>query len=472
VSNDLSASEAAEAAQPDGAVLVGEGAHVAIANTYRTYILVIMTLVYVVNYLDRQILGILVPGIKAEFGLNNTEIGVLTGPAFAVIYATLGMPLAMLADRANRRNIIALALTVFSLMTVLSGRAANFIQLAFTRFGTGIGEAGTGPSINSLLADLYPPEKRASALAFYSAGLNIGLLVAFFSGGWMMEHYGWRNAFLLAGIPGLFLAIVVFLTVREPQRGQVEKLKDSKATPNLIAVAKYLWSQRSFRWMAIGTSFSSFGGYAGIAFVPLFLRTSHHMTPTLIGLFLATTTGIFGAIGTYMSGFFADKYGARDVRANLYVPIIATFVSVTFAPIYFLTPAEGNAFILHFLPATVSLGGIFTVGAGTAVVMIAAIFPSLMGASYVGPAYALTQGLVPLRMRAQSIAILLFVLNMVGLSLGPLITGIIADLLKPTFGEDALRYALLTGIATALTGAYCYYRATQTLKADLARVER
>ncbi len=476
MSSDHSASEAAEAGQPDGPILVGTGSRVPISNGYRTFILLILTLVYVVNYLDRQILGILVPAIKSEFHLNFTEIGVLTGPAFAVIYATLGIPLAMLADRANRRNIIAAALATFSVMTVLCGQAVQFWHLLLARFGTGIGEAGTGPSINSILADLYPPEKRASALSFYSAGLNIGLLVGFFGGGWVMEHYGWRNAFLAAGAPGLLLAVLLLFTVREPQRGAVENLKDPKAAPGIIQVAAHLWSQRSFRWMAIGTSFSSFGGYAGIAFVPQFLKTSHHMSPSEIGLMLALLTGVFGAIGTYMSGVLADRFGARDVRANLYIPIFATFVSAICAPIYYLTPAEGTPFILQYLPATVSLhlpwGTIMTIGAGTAVTLLAGVGPSLVGAAYVGPAYSLAQGLVPLRMRAQSIAILLFVLNILGLSLGPLITGIVADLLKPTFGDDALRYALLTGIFTGLTGAFCYWRATRTLKADLARVER
>jgi MFS family permease len=336
---------------------------------------------------------------------------------------------------------------VFSAMTVLCGRAMSYGQLALGRFGTGIGEAGTGPSINSILADLYPPEKRASALAFYSAGLNVGLLVAFFSGGWVMEHYGWRNAFLAAGIPGLFLAVLVLLTVREPQRGLVEKLKDPKTTPGIFTVARYLWGQKSFRWMAIGTSFSSFGGYAGVAFVPLFLKTSHHMTPSEIGFALAAMTGVFGALGTYLAGVFADRFGARDVRANLYVPIICAFISAPFAPIYFLAPS-------------------------TTVALLAGIVPSMMGAVYVGPAYSLAQGLVPLRMRAQSIAILLFILNILGLSFGPLITGMVADALKPMFGDESLRYALLTGIVTGLTGSFCYWRATKSLKADLARVER
>src|ERR1700722_20948013 len=157
-----------------------------------TYILVVMTLVYVVNYLDRQILGILNPQIKAEFHVSDTLIGLLGGQVFALMYATLGIPIAVLADRTNRRNLIAASLAIFSLMTVASAYAGQFWQLMLTRFGTGIGEAGTGPSINSIIADLYPPQKRASALAFYSAGLNIGLLIAFFGGGWIAQHYGWR----------------------------------------------------------------------------------------------------------------------------------------------------------------------------------------------------------------------------------------------------------------------------------------
>ncbi|MGN6515077.1 MAG: spinster family MFS transporter [Rhizomicrobium sp.] len=428
----------AAAAQPENVVLGG-----ASRTNHRAYILLILTLVYVVNYLDRQILGILLPYIQKEFVLTDFEGGLLSGTVFAVIYATLGIPLATLADRWSRRNIIAASLATFSLMTVLSGYVGQFWQLLVTRFFTGIGEAGTGPSINSMIADLYPPDKRAGALAFYSAGLNVGLLFGFFGGGWILEHYGWRNAFIASGAPGLLLVFVLLFTVREPQRGLVDKLVDDAAAPSLLTTVKRLWKLRSFRWMAVGGGMSAFGGYAGLAFIPKFLIVSHHMTPVQVGVALSLLTGICGAVGTYMSGYFADRFGKRDVNWYMYVPIVATFLSVPFAPIFYLTPS-------------------------TTVALMAAIGPATMGATYLGSLYAMAQGMVPLRMRAQTIGILLFVLNMIALGLGPATVGEISDLLKPYLGADSLRYALMTSIITGLLGAYCYWRATKTLKDDLA----
>jgi len=439
--DEPSAAEAAEAGLPDGPILTGP-AH-APGMRGRTYILVILTLVYVVNYLDRQILAILMPQIQTEFHLTYQQVGDLIGPAFAFVYAVLGVPLAVIADRANRRNIIAASLAVFSLMTLVSSYTRGFWSMAAARFGTGIGEAGTGPSINSVIADLYAPAERASALSFYTAGLNIGLLIAFFGGGWLSDHYGWRVAIMTAGVPGLILTLLLLLTVREPRRGLVEALPDSNP-PSFVSVVKYLWSQRSFRWMAIGTSFSSFGGYAGIAFIPTFLKVSHHMTQAQVGVALALLTGVAGAIGTYLAGVFADRFGARDVRWNMYVPIVGGFIALPFAPVFYLSSS-------------------------TAVALAAAVVPATMGAIYVGPAYSIAQGLVPLRMRARSVAILLLILNVIGLGFGPPVVGLVADLLKPAFGVDALRYAMLTTILTGLTGAFCYWRASATLKADLAR---
>jgi predicted MFS family arabinose efflux permease len=436
------ATEAGEAAQPDGAVLIGPAR--AAGTNNRSYVLVVLTLIYVVNYLDRQILGILLPYIQKEFSINDFEAGLLSGTVFAVIYATLGIPLATFADRISRRNIIAASLATFSVMTVLSGYTVQFWQLLVTRFGTGVGEAGTGPSINSMLADLYPPEKRAGALAFYSAGLNIGLLFGFFGGGWMLEHFGWRSAFIASGAPGLLLVLLLLLTVHEPVRGAVDKIVDDAKTPRLMEVARFLWTQRSFRWMSIGCGLSAFGGYANLYFVPKFLIVSHHLTPVEVGVALSLLTGVFGAIGTYLSGVAADHYGKRDINWYMYVPIIATFIALPFAPPFFLA-------------------------ASTTVCLAAAIMPSLMGATYLGPSYAMVQGMVPLRMRAQAIGIYLFIINMLALGLGPATVGYVSDLLKPTLGNDSLRYALMVGMITSALGAFCYWRATRTLKSDLAR---
>jgi MFS family permease len=442
VTIEIPAAEAGEADQPDGAVLIGP-ARAAGANSAR-YVLFILTLVYVVNYLDRQILGILLPYIQKEFTLTDFEGGLLSGTAFAVIYATLGIPLATLADRMSRRNIIAASLATFSVMTVLSGFVTKIWQLMLTRFFTGIGEAGTGPSINSMIADLYPPEKRAGALAFYSAGLNIGLLLGFFGGGWMLEHYGWRSAFLASGAPGLLLVFLLLLTVREPERGMVDKIVDAEAAPSLWATARHLLTLPSFIWISVGCSMSAFGGYAGLYFIPKFLIVSHHMTPIQVGVALSLLTGIFGAIGTYTTGVWADRWGTRNINGYMYVPIVTTFIALPFAPLFYLS---GN----------------------TAVALCAAVVPAFMGATYLGPSYAMAQGMVPLRMRAQTIGILLFILNMIALGLGPATVGFISDHLKPALGADSLRYALLTNMVSASLGAFCYWRATRTLKADLAK---
>ncbi|HEY1612986.1 MAG TPA: MFS transporter [Rhizomicrobium sp.] len=412
-----------------------------------TFVLVILTLVYVLNYLDRQILGILSGPIKLEFHLNNTEIGLLNGTAFGLIYATLGIPIAFLAERVNRRNVVAASLVTFSVMTILCGYAANFWQLFLARFGTGIGEAGTSPSVSAILADLYPREKRASALAFYFAGLNIGLLLGFFGGGLIGEYYGWRHAFLAAGIPGLALFVVLLLTVKEPARGQVDGIADRGDTPGLVETAGFLWRQRAFCWYALGTSMSSFGGYAGLAFIPIFLMTTHHMKLHAVGLALSILTGVFGAIGTYLGGAVSDGLGKRDMRWNMYVPIIATFCTVPVLPVLFLS----NNIVW---------------------VLAALAVPSLTGAAYIGPAAALTQAIVPLRMRVRAGAILLFVLNIIGLAMAAPIVGALSDLLEPSLGPDALRWALMISIVTGLAGAFCYWRASRTLLADLARVPR
>ena len=416
----------------------------ATSSSYKHYVLAILTLVYVVNYLDRQILSILLPLIKKEFVLPDVALGLLSGTAFAIVYATLGVPLAIFADRMNRRNIVAISLITFSLMTVFCGMAARFWHLLLARFGTGIGEAGTLPSINSILTDYYPPERRATALSFYSAGLNIGLLLGFFGGGWIAQTYGWRDAFLAAGAPGLLLVFVVLFTVREPIRGSAERIADSGKTPPFWSVVRHLMSLHSFRWMSVGTGLSGFGGYAVIAFLPLFLTISHHMKPAEIGIVLALLIGIPGAFGTFMSGVLADRFGKRDKRALMFVPLIGSLIAIPFAPIIYLVP-------------------------NTAIALAGAIVPALMGAIYVGPGLAAVQSMVPVRMRAQAVALFLFTLNIIGLGLGPLIIGWISDLLGPHLGADSLRWALMATMISAYAAVFCYWRSTKTLAADIAR---
>src|SRR6185295_4998746 len=350
-------------------------ARATIGGRSRRYILVMLTLVYVINYLDRNILNILLPAIKAEFHLTDAALGLLSGTSFAILYATLGVPLAWLADRVSRRNVIAFSMMLFSAMTLISGYAASFMQLVGARIGTGIGEAGTSPSVNSIVSDLYEPKERAGALSFYAAGLNVGLLLAFFGGGWIEQEFGWRNAFMAAGIPGLIIAFLFLFTVPEPKRGHVENLEDAGRAPHLPATIRYLWSQRSFRFIAIGTAMAAFGGYAGTSFVPAFLSRTHHMSSAQIGVTLAVLFGVVGGIGTYYSGIVADWLGKRDITWNMNAVVLFIVLSLPFYPFYFLAPS-------------------------LVVALACAIIPTMNGAAYLAPSYAMVQSLVPLRMRA------------------------------------------------------------------------
>jgi MFS family permease len=419
---------------------------VRVGGRSRGFILLMVTLVYVVNYLDRNILNIVLPEIKKEFHLTDFALGILSGTSFAITYATLAMPLAWIADRSNRRNVIAFSLTLFSAMTVVCAYAANAVQLIIARVFTGVGEAGTGPSIQSILSDLYPPKQRAAALSLYSSGLNFGLLIAFFGGGEIAQYFGWRAAFLASGLPGLILVFLFLFAVPEPPRGHVEQIKDASRAPSFVATVAHLWSQRSFRWISIGSALSAFGGYAGLTFVPLFLTQSHGMAPAERGFVLALLTGIAGGFGTYISGVLADRLGRRNVRWNMYVPIIFIVISLPFTPVFYLSPS-------------------------LEVVLLSAIIPNMVGAIYLGPSLAMTQALVPLRMRAQAAAILLFILNIIGFGLGPPTVGEISELLKQylSLGNDSIRWAMMTTMIPWTISAWCYWRASRTLKDDLAR---
>ncbi len=412
---------------------------------HRNYVLAMVTLIYVVNYMNRQILNILLPQIKAEFHLTDTELGMLAGPVFAVVYSVLGLPLALIADRVSRRNLIAVTLALFSATTFLSGYVTNFVQLLAARFGTGIGEAGTSPAVSTMISDLFPPEERATALGVYSSGLNIGLLIAFFGGGWFAEHYGWRAAFMVAGIPGLVLVFLFLFTIEEPKRGLVDRLEDTARAPGIWGAAKHLFALRSFRYIVAGASLSSFTGYAGLAFNPSFLSRTHHMTPVEIGVMLALLTGFFGFFGTMLAGVIADRLGKTDRRWGMYVSMIGVLLALPAFPVFYLA---------NSLTWTIA----------------AAAIPSALSTTYMGPSFAAVQGLSPLRVRAKAQALLLFMVNMVGLGLGPQWVGVVSDLLRPRFGTDSLRYAMVTTIIPLAAAAWCFWQASRTVREDTARV--
>jgi predicted MFS family arabinose efflux permease len=413
----------------------------------RRYALSVLVVVYTFNFIDRQILSILLEPIKQDLGLSDTQLGLLTGFAFAAFYATLGIPIARYADRSNRRNLIALAIAIWSGMTALSGLAQNFWHLLLARIGVGVGEAGCSPPAHSMLADYYPAHRRSTALGIYSLGIPVGILFGFLAGGWINEFFGWRVAFFVVGIPGLLIALLVRFTVREPERGMAEGRTAAGDQPGILETFRYLWQKKSFRHLAFGGSLTAFVGYGVVTWVPAFLIRSHDMQTGEVGTYLGLILGIPGGIGIALGGYLADRYGARDTRWFLWIVSVALLAGVPFSLGVYLAPGPYLALLLLVLPVA-------------------------LGNFYQATTFAQTQGLVTLRMRAVAAAVLLFILNIIGLGLGPQFTGILSDLLRPEFGEESLRWSLLICSLVNVWAAYHYYVAGKHLKRDLEATAR
>lgn len=418
---------------------------IVITPEYRRYALFLLFLVFTSSHVDRQILAILLEPIKHELVLSDTQLGFLSGIAFAIFYATLGIPMAMWADRSDRRNIITLALATWSGMTVLCGMAANFWQLALARIGVGVGEAGSTPPSHSIIADMYPPTERATAMGTFSLGINCGLLIGFSVGGWINQWYGWRAAFWVVGAPGLILALLVRYTLHEPPRGYAEGLQAaSHKAPNLREVVTHMWSTPALRHIVAGTTLASFVGYGVVLWLPSFLVRSHGMQSGMIGMLLALGFGVFGAVGTFMGGQLADRLGKRDIRWNVWVVGIAILLALPFTLSFYLVRETSAALMIGVIPA-------------------------LLGGTYLGPSFALNQGLVPVQMRSVASAIILFVANIIGLGLGPQTVGILSDLFSVQYGSESLRYALLTLACVNVWTAGHYFLASRTLQTDLRK---
>jgi predicted MFS family arabinose efflux permease len=421
----------------------------ALVNPYstagaRNYALVLLTIVYSFNFIDRQLLAILQEPIKLELSLSDSQLGLLTGFAFALFYVIAGIPIARWADRSNRRNIISLSLGLWSLMTAVSGLTHNFIQLLAARVGVGVGEAGGSPPSHSIVSDIFPPEKRASAMSFYSTGVNIGILFGFLLGGWLNEFFGWRVAFIVVGAPGVLLALLVRFTLREPIRGLTENKQSSDEQVPFSQVLHLLWSRLSFRHMVFAGSLNAFVIYATVNWLASFFIRSHGMTTGELGTWLAMSSGLFGAIGVFFGGFFADKLASRDKRWYVWLSAVMMLICVPFTIAVYSASNQYTALILAFVPGT-----LFNV--------------------YLGTTIATTHGLVGQRMRATSSAILFLVLNIIGLGLGPWSIGLLSDYLLPTLGTESLRYALLYIIPAVTFWSAChFYLASRTLRDDLA----
>jgi MFS family permease len=415
--------------------------------SYARYVLGLLFVVYVFNFIDRQILAILLEPIKADLGVSDTAMGFLTGIAFALFYTVAGIPIARLADRSSRRTVIAVGLALWSAMTAASGLARSFGELALARIGVGVGEAACTPPAHSLLADYFPPERRATALAIYGMGIHVGILFGFLVGGWMNELFGWRNALYVVGLPGLILSVVVRLTVREPERGAADGLAAPPAAVPMREAVREVRTLASLRHMTLGAGLHSFAGYALAAWGPAFLVRVHHMGTAEVGTSLGLITGFGGAAGAILGGTLADRLGRRDARWTLWVPAIASTIEVPLLLAFLLVDSTSAALTVA-VPAV------------------------LAGAVWLGPIFSAVQNLVRPAMRAFTSALMLFVVNLIGLGLGPQAVGVMNDGLGPQFGSEAIRYSLCLAGLTNLWAAAHFAWAARTFRADLLRPER
>ena len=414
-----------------------------VSTGYKNYVLVLLVVVYVFNFVDRTILSILLEPIKAEFDLSDTQLGFLSGLAFALFYTFMGIPIARWADRGVRRTIIAISLFTWSAMTAFTGAAQNFGMLLAARVGVGVGEAGCSPPAHSLLSDYFPAQRRATALAIYSLGIPIGSGIGYLAGGWLAEWFDWRTAFVVVGLPGVLLAGVVQWTLREPVRGAYDPPAPETARKTFREVLDFLLARRSFRHMALGAALHAFYGYGAGAFNPAFFVRSHGLSIGEIGTWLAAIGFTGGVLGTYLGGYLSDRIADRDVRWYMWLPAVSTALYIPFVFLLYLWPSPYGALALA-LPG------------------------SLLGSMYLGPTFAMTQTLVRPEMRAVASAILLFIINLIGLGFGPQGVGFLSDLLAPSFGVESLRYALLAVVVVfACWSVLEYTLAARTLREDL-----
>ena len=411
-------------------------------NSIRVTALALLFLVSFFNYMDRYMLAVLLPAIKADLQLSDTQIGFITGLAFTLFYVTMGIPIARLADRYNRKNIIAIALSFWSAMTALCGVAQNFAQLAVARVLVGVGEAGASPPSHSLIADLFPVEKRARALSVYSLGAPVGILVGFMLGGWITQLYGWRAALFTVGIPGILVALMVYRKLHEPERGASDGLPQKTEMPPFWFSLKTLMASPTFRHLSFATGLYAVVWLGVVQWLPSFFTRSFGLEIGAVGTWLAIILSVSQVIGMLLGGWLADRLGATDLRWYVWVPSLAILVSTPMFVLTFLTQNPTVAFLSLFLPF-------------------------MIGVMQGPPSFAVAQGLADVRMRAMAAALLLLITNLIGGGIGPQAVGMMSDYLAVGRQQDSLRYALLAvSLFFGLWSSLHYFLAGKTIRLE------
>jgi len=380
--------------------------------------LTLLFLAYALSITDRMILSVLFEPIRVEFGASDTQMGLLGGLSFALFYATLGVPIARLADQKDRRLIIVLSLGLFSLMTAMSGLASGFVMLFLLRIGVGIGEAGVNPASQSIIADYYPEQHRGTAMSILAVGAPVGMIGGFLIGGTVSEAYGWRAAMFAVGIPGLALAALMYFLLREPQRGgSGSSVVANTVQPGIKNSAVFMLKNTALRQLLIASTITGMGSYGASTWLPAFFVRVHDFSQAQVGLLMALLFGGLGAVGTLVGGKLFDVQSNKGPARGVWMIAI---VQISVIPLY-IAAYQVNAISFAI--------GLF-------------LLPAFAGNFFLGPTLALIQSLSPVPMRAVAAAIKMFCLNLVGLSLGPLIVGFLSDVLQPEYQERSLPIAL------------------------------
>jgi MFS family permease len=426
-------------------------------EAYKTYLIVLLTVILAFNGVDRLALGLVLQNIKIDLGLSDTQLGFLSGIAFGLFYAVMGVPIARWADRSNRIAIIAITIALWSAGVAACGLATNFSQLLLIRIGVAVGEAGCIPPAHSLIADYFTRGERPRAVSVYMLGAPLSAIVGYFGAGWLNELLGWRATFMWIGLPGLALAALAWLTLKEPRRkvGATSQSAGPPRTssseslgqqPNFLDVCSVLWRNVSFRHLLFCFAIVFFFGYGILLWQPTFFVRSFGIGTGQLGTYYAVICGPAGVIGTYLGGEWATRRAANDEGRQLKMAArLYCLTGVSSACIY-LSP---NIYVAFFL-----LG-----------------FTALGNAAATGPLFGTIQTLVPEAMRATSIAIIYLFANLVGMGLGPLAAGLLSDGFKTQFGAESLRYALLALSPGYLWGAWHLWRSSKTVRRDITATE-
>jgi MFS family permease len=409
---------------------------------YAWYVLAILVAVYSFNWMDRYVLVILLQPIKQDLRLSDGQLGLLSGFAFVLVYSLAGIPIARWADRGSRRSLISFGLVIWSAMTGVSGLARSFAQLIAARFGVALGESACSPAASSLIADYFPKQRRATAFSVYGLGISIGMAMGLSIGGWASEHYGWRSALMLVGLPGVLMALIVRVTVREPVRGQQEEQVTEPGLLSLSDTARTLLARKCFLAYGLGLGLCSFSGNAFETWTPVYLMRFYHMGSSVVGAWTGTVEGVGGILGTLGGGVLADRLGRRDERWYLWIPALTAGAMVP-AMYVFLHTSATRMFVFYFV--TVVCAGAF-----------------------MAPLIAITQRLMPVRLRALATALVYLLLNLIGPGAGPLLAGLLNDAFAGRYGDEAIRVSLTLTLLGAVAGVALILYAARLLPHELA----